>query len=122
MGEDKEVSNQPEGVKKTLRGGHSPEIGKDTRIKKGEVRNPTGKNGQDFITRAFREVFGDVEATAKAVKQIMKGKSAIAKVMLLEKAAERLEGKVAQPVKVSGELNISLADEIRKARQRAEEE
>jgi len=58
--------------------------------------------------------------TEKAILGIMKGKSAIAKVMLLEKAAERLEGKVAQPVRVSGELTVSLADEMRKARERAQ--
>jgi len=113
---------QAEGVKKTLRGGVDPQVGRDTRIKKGEVRNPEGKNGQDYITRALKEVFGDTEMTVKAIKGIMKGKSAIAKVMLLEKAAERLEGKVAQPVRVTGELTVNLADEIRKARERAESE
>lgn len=122
MNQDNQTENRhPESVKKTLRGGVDPDVGKATRIKPGEVRNPEGKNGQDFITQALKEVFGDIPATVKVCRGIMRGKSAIAKVMLLEKAAERLEGKVAQPVRVSGELSVSLADEIRKARERAEE-
>jgi len=111
---------QPEGVKKVLRGGHSPEIGAATRIKPGQVLNPEGKNGQDWITQVFREVFQDKPFVAAQVRKIMKGKSAMAKVLLLEKALDRLEGKVAQPVQVSGELRVSLADEIRAARERAE--
>lgn len=118
----KKTSNpQPEGVKKTLRGGVDPAVGAATRIKKGEIRNPEGKNGQDYITQALKAVFGDVELTKKTITQILKGKSAIAKVMLLEKAAERLEGKVPQALQLSGELTVNLADEIREARERAEE-
>lgn len=119
--EHSESSRQPEGVKKTLRGGVDPNVGKATRIKKGEVRNPEGKNGQDFITQALKDVFGDVELTVKVLRGILKGKSAMAKVMLIEHAAERIEGKVAQPVRVSGELTVSLADEMRKARTRAKD-
>lgn len=107
---------QPQGVKKTLRGGVDPAVGAATRIKKGEVRNPEGKNGQDFITQAFKEVFGDVGMTVAAVRGIMKGKSAIAKVMLLEKAADRLEGKVTQPVDVN--INSTLRERMKKAHER----
>lgn len=114
------ASRQAEGVKKTLRGGVDPAVGKATRIRKGEVRNPDGKNGQDFITRVFKEVFQDENFIKNEVRKILKGKSAMAKVMLIEHAAERLEGKVAQAVKVTGELKVSLADEIRKARERAD--
>lgn len=41
--------------------------------------------------------------------------------MTLEKILDRTEGKVSQPVQVTGELTVSLSDEIRKARQRAED-
>lgn len=111
--------NQPEGVKKALRGGVDPAVGKDTRIKKGQVLNPEGKNGQNFITNALKAVFQDEEMTAEEIRKILKGKSAMAKVMLIEHAADRIEGKVAQPVKVSGELTVSLAEEMRKARERS---
>lgn len=111
---------QPEGVKKALRGGHSPDIGKKTRIQKGEVRNPEGKNGQNYITNALKQVFQDEKFIEGEIRKVLKGKSAMAKVMLIEHAAERIEGKVAQPVRVSGELTVSIADEIRKARERAE--
>ena len=109
-------NSQPEGVKKTLRGGVDPQVGAATRIKKGEVRNPEGKNGQDYISRALKEVFGDTAMTVKAIRGIMTGKSAIAKVMLLEKAAERLEGKVTQPVDLN--LNLTLRDRMKKAKER----
>lgn len=111
-------NSHPEGKKKGFRGPH-PDVGKATRIKKGEVRNPTGKNGQDYITQVFKEVFGDLKLTKNTVLGILKGKSAIAKVMLIEKAQERLEGKVAQPVRVDGEIKVSLAETIKKARERA---
>lgn len=48
-------------------------------------------------------------------------KSGVVGAMFMEKAWERTEGKVSQPVQVSGELTVSLSDEIRKARQRVEE-
>lgn len=111
--------SQPEGNKKGFRGPH-PDVGKATRIKPGEVRNPEGKNGQDFITSALKNVFGDAKLTEATIRKILKGKSAMAIVMLLEHAAERIEGKVAQPVKVTGDLTVSLANEIREARERAE--
>lgn len=41
--------------------------------------------------------------------------------MFMDSAWERTEGKVAQPVRVSGELTVSLADEMRKARSRAKD-
>jgi hypothetical protein len=110
---------QPEGVKKALRGGVDPAVGKHTQIKKGERRNPDGKNGQDFISRVFKEVFQDEAFIRTEVRKILKGKSAMAKVMLIEHAAERLEGKVSQPVKVDGELKITLAAAIQRARERA---
>ena len=110
---------QPEGVKKALRGGVDPSVGKATQIRPGQVLNPEGKNGQSVITEAFKLVFGNVEDTAAEMRKILKGKSAMAKVMLIEHGAERIEGKVAQPVKVSGDLTVSLTEEVRKARSRA---
>lgn len=103
-----------------MRGGVSPDIGKATRIKPGEVRNPTGKNGQNPITEALKEVFGEHEEIVKTLKGILKGKSAMAKVLLIEEAGERIEGKVATPVKISGELHVSLTDELNRAEERAE--
>lgn len=112
--------SQDESSKKAkglLRSGCDPSIGKATQIKPGEVRNPEGKNGHSWITDAFKLVFGDVEATAEEIRKIMKSKSAMARVMLLEHAADRIEGKVTQ--KIEGNLNVSLSEVISKARERA---
>src|SRR5689334_12936740 len=101
---------QAESVKKLLRGGVDPEVGAAYRIKPGEVRNPLGKNGKrPWLTEATEEMLeeklGDPEERAKwkdAQWQKML-KSGVVGAMFMDTAWERTEGKVAQPVRVSGE-------------------
>lgn len=117
---------QEEGVKKLLRGGVDPEVGAAYRIKPGEVKNPQGINGKrPWLTEATEEMLqeklGDpVERKRWKDAQWDKMlKSGVVGAMFLDTAWERTEGKVAQPVKVSGEFMVSLADEMRKARERS---
>src|SRR5262249_51001190 len=60
--------------------------------------NPSGRPKSTPITDLLREIFEDRDFVKHELRGILTGKSAIAKVMLTEKAAERLEGKVVQPV------------------------
>lgn len=118
-------NSQPEGVKKTLRGGVDPEVGKDTRIKPGEVRNPQGiNNKRPWLTEVTEEMLQEklVDPTyRKQYKESLWQNMISGKVvgaMTRDTVWDRTEGKVAQPVRVSGELTVSLAEEMRKARGR----
>ena len=42
----------------------------------------------------------------------------MAAVLMIREMAERLEGKVTQPVEMSGELILSLAESVKSARER----
>lgn len=94
----------------------------------GQSGNPSGRPKKSWLTEATEEMLeeklSDPEQrerwkNAQWEKMI---KSGVVGAMFMEKAWERTEGKVAQPVRVSGDLTVSFADEIRKARERAESE
>lgn len=118
---------QADGVKKTLRGGVDPEVGKATRIQPGEVRNPLGINDKrPWLTEVNEEMLAERladPAYRQQYKQAMWEKllaKGVVGAMTLDSLWDRTEGKVAQPVRVSGELTVSLAEEMRKARSRVE--
>lgn len=90
--------------------------------------NAGGRPKKSLLTEATQEMLEEKlsdPVERKKWKDAQWGKmlkSGVVGAMFMDTAWDRTEGKVAQPVKVSGELNINLADEIRKARQRAESE
>ena len=65
---------------------------------------------------ATDEDFGEIR---DAIKKVFLEKSGMAKVMLLKDMAERLEGKVVQPIEADVTLS-TLAERMEKARERAE--
>ena len=94
----------------------------------GQSGNPAGRPKKSHLTEVAEEMLeeklGD-EGFRKQFKEAMWRDLLSGKVMgamTRDTLWERTEGKVAQPVRVSGELSISLADEVRKARERAEDE
>lgn len=92
----------------------------------GQSGNPGGRPKRPWLTEVVEEMLeeklSDPEQrerwkNAQWEKMLKHG---VVGAMFMDTAWERTEGKVAQPVRVSGELTVSLADEIRKARHRAE--
>lgn len=87
----------------------------------GQSGNPSGRPKKKPITEMFEQMLAtdeDFASVRDAVKKVFFQKSGIAKVMLLKDMAERLEGKVAQPVEVNGELTLTLSERMRKAEER----
>lgn len=116
------VAEKPAKRHKTGFRGPSPDVGKATQFKPGQSGNPDGKPKTKPITDLFRALFDDeYETRLDEFRKVLSGKSAMAKVILLKDAAERLEGKVSQKYEVDGTLAISLADAIQKARKRAQQ-
>lgn len=93
--------------------------------KPGQSGNPGGRPKKTLLTEAMEELLEeklqDPEAR-KQFKEAMWAKLLSGKVvgsMTLDTVLERTEGKIAQPVKMEGNLTISLADAIKEARERA---
>jgi hypothetical protein len=107
--------------KRTLRGGHSPYIGK--RWPKGVSGNPGGKRKKTPITKMLEEIF-DSKTDASEIKDSMAltlKSGRMAGILLLKEAADRLEGRVQDNINVTGEINITLAETIAKRRKKADE-
>lgn len=73
------------------------------------------------ITRIFEEIFENSDCTEAVKQQIMKTLTSkgMAGVLMLKEAAERIEGKVTQPMEVEGEIRVSVTEAMAKARERA---
>lgn len=94
---------------------------KKFRFQPGKSGNPGGKPRKKPITELFEELFHsseDFEVIKQQIRGVFTGKSGMAKVLLLKDAGERLEGKITQPVAVDGEIKMSLAEVVKKARER----
>ncbi len=88
--------------------------------KKGQSGNPGGRPKKKPVTEIFEEILAstqDREAVKQQVKQTLTSKG-MAGVLLLREAAERTEGKVAQPVEIDGQISLSLAETIQERRKR----
>lgn len=91
-----------------------------TRFKPGQSGNPSGRPKHTPLTKLYNRILSkkknikDIEA---AVLRIVLG-SRMAAVLQLREMAERVEGKVSQPLEVSGEVNVTLSERLEKARQR----
>lgn len=104
--------------KRLLRGGHSPYIGK--RWPKGVSGNPGGRRKKPAVTKMFENIFDDKrlfnEIQDSMALTLKSGR--MSAVLLLREAAERLEGKVTQPVEVDAHINVSLAAMIQERRKK----
>lgn len=102
-----------------------PENLREHCFKPGQSGNPSGRPKKSFLTEATQEMLEEklsdpVERQKWKEAQWSKMlKHGVVGAMFMDAAWDRTEGKVAQPVRVSGELTVSLADEMRKARDRA---
>ena len=90
--------------------------------KPGQSGNPSGRPKKKPVTEMLEKIFEEhpEEIEAQIIK-VFKGKSGMAKVMLLNAAADRIEGKVSQPIEGSLELSLSLSERMKKARERVGE-
>ena len=88
----------------------------------GQSGNPSGRPKKKPITDLFEELMADPELVAgfksAIVKSIMKG--GMAGVMYMKEAADRLEGKVTQPIEADITMS-SLSERMAKAAERIKE-
>jgi len=88
----------------------------------GQSGNPSGRPKKKPITDLFEELMADPELVAgfksAIVKSIMKG--GMAGVMYMKEAADRLEGKVTQPMDVDMTMS-TLSERMQKAAERIKE-
>jgi Family of unknown function (DUF5681) len=110
----------------TLRGGLSPDIGKDTQFKPGESGNPGGRpkitDEDRVITKIYRKILAKPEnqaAIEEAVLKMLTGGRMVAQLTLKE-MAERTEGKITQGVEGDMNVNFTLGEGMRIAMEKAE--
>lgn len=87
---------------------------------KGVSGNPSGRPKKKPITEIYEEILNDPAFREKvkqaAIKRLLSERMVGG--LELKEAAERVEGKVTQPVEV--EVNLSISERMEKARKRAE--
>lgn len=96
----------------------TPEM-EDVKWKPGQSGNPSGRPKKKPITEIFERIMNNPELVAQfeaaIAKSIMKG--GMAGVMYVREAADRIEGKVTQPIEA--DISVNLAEAIAEARKRA---
>lgn len=87
--------------------------------KAGESGNPSGRPKKKPITEIFERIMNDPAMVAEFEKAISNSikKGGMAGVMYVREAADRLEGKVTQPIEAN--VTVNLAEAIAEARKRA---
>lgn len=95
-----------------------PQYGIPTRFKPGVSGNPGGRPKTQPVTKMLREIFENqrLNDEIKDSMALTLKSGRMAGILLFREAAERLEGKVMQPVEVDGNLTLSLAETISKRR------
>jgi hypothetical protein len=89
-------------------------------FQKGQSGNPGGRPKKKQITEIYESILKKAKNRKQIeeiiLKIILSGR--MASVLTLREMAERVEGKVVQPVDVSGDINLTL-EEVLAARKRA---
>lgn len=89
-----------------------------TQFKPGNRANPGGRPKKKPITEMFEKILsdtGNMELVARAVMETLESKG-MAKVLLLDKMADRVEGKVKDELELS--VKDGLAEQISKFRKK----
>lgn len=109
--------NTPENTRQTL----PPEM-EARKWQPGQSGNPGGRPKKKPVTDLFEELMSDPELVAgfksAIARSIMKG--GMAGVMYMKEAADRLEGKVTQPIDAEVHMH-SLSERMQKAQERIKE-
>lgn len=89
----------------------------------GQSGNPSGRPKKRPITEIYEAILADPENCAKIQEAIIRNLvgGRMAGVLTLNEMAERVEGKVTQPVEVNGELTLTLSERMEKARKKLNE-
>ncbi len=96
----KQEEPKPEKRGRTGFRGPSPDVGKATQFKLGNCANPGGRPKKKPITELYQQMLNDgatLEVIRKAILKNIRGGTA-GFVMQLREMADRVEGKVTQPV------------------------
>lgn len=96
---DSSQNRRSSGVKKKLRGGHDPSVGKITQFKPGQSGNPGGKPKNDLAKEIAQAIFeNDADAIYKAFrKALLKGSA-----YTFKELADRAYGKVKERIEHTG--------------------
>ena len=83
-----------------------------------------GRPKKTLLTDAFEQMLEEKLSDPKELRRFIEAhwekllSKTVVSSMTLEKILDRTEGKVSQPVQVSGDLKVSLAEELQKADER----
>lgn len=112
------MSETPANTKENRKRG-LPKEAEPYKFKPGQSGNPSGRPKKKPVTEIYEELLQDPEmrAAVKAAlaQRLLSGR--IVGAMELKEAADRIEGKVTQPIEA--DVTVNLADAIAEARKRA---
>lgn len=92
------------------------------RWKKGQSGNPSGRPKKKPITEIYEKLLAkeaNTKVIAETVMGLIKAKR-MASILTLREMAERVEGKVTQPVELSGDLTLLTDEELQARWEKAE--
>jgi hypothetical protein len=110
---------EPQKRHKTGFRGPSPDVGKATQIKPGEVRNPGGRPKSDLSAEVARLVFEgmDTKQAATALRKIL-----LANPKMFQVLSDRAYGKLKIPIETSTSLHDMTDEELRERLERLKRE
>ena len=85
----------------------------------GQSGNPAGRTVKKPFTEMFERIMNDPVLVAEFEKSIVRSitKGGMAGVMYFKEGADRIEGKISQPIEA--DITVNLSDAIAEARKRA---